>query len=638
MRFARFFDGLVNYAPDDGNGGYAIEADDLRTQVDHELSNQQAGLEIYNARIAAKEAADDTEREKPKGRALLWEVFMQRHPEYDAKLWEECRALYAGGPKLLRDKALMKRLFPSHRGEDDDVYKERVARAHYFPYAGSIIDHLVAGLGADPISVTPASKSDGADAAKLPEWWRDFMKDVSPGRRASDSGKRQSCANMLLDMIREALITRRSWCLLDFPKAPMGADEAPTSLLDQERRGLLDPYAIGVKAEYVIDWQDDENGELEWALVCDESDHRADIGAIRDSITKTFTFYTRESWERYRITYLKKKPPKKKTPVPFVDSGFHAFGKVPMVRIVLDEGMWAMGKLESLAREHLNKRNAVAWAEYKALFSILYEFLAGEDDGTSPNHEITDDPDRGINQARGQGYSQIRGDGDSASFIGPPVDPFIAGRESCAEIMREMHRVMFSMALSADMSSAALGRSGDSKKEDKAAATVVLKALGSEMRDAMRDMVALVSSAREEVALDPRVDGAEKFDSTDVMAAVKEAVELLNGVPLKSPTFLKAYLLRIYKTVMGDEVTEQDVAAIRSEVETMVTMDSMMLEDPMLAGGDDDDDDDDDDEEEEEEEEEEDDRASKRAAALGTTVKTTARPPATGRVFSSKRP
>jgi len=596
----------------------------LKTMDDHELGPvAKLGLEVHEERMEAKaQAYPGRSQRSPSPESLPWRTFLQRHPDYDAELWSECRALYAGGPKLLRNKALMKRLLPAHRGEDEEVYKERCKRAHYFPYAGAIIDHLVAGLAADPVSIQPQDVVERDDAAeqedpKLPEWWSDFLEDVSP-----EGGRRQSCQQLLVDQIRESLITRCSWTLIDLPQTPEEyVEDAPKSLLDQERRGLLDPYAIAVDPEYVIDWQDDQNGELEWALICDTEQRRDGLSAARRNITKTFTYYDRLGWTRYQITYPPDKVPELDDPVPMLDEGVHTFTKVPLIRMKLPEGLWAMGKLESLAREHFNKRNAQAWAEYKSLFKILYEFMAPEDGASmSPVSDAQEDPDRALNQIRGQGYSQLRGHQDRAEFIGPDAAPFAEARASCDQIMREMHRVMFSMALSVDMGSAAIKRSGDSKAQDRAHTTVILRALGKYLRDALRDIVEIVGHVKGE--LDPRVSGAEKFDATDVASAVKEAVELLNGVPIKSPTFKKAYLLRTYKTVMGDELTEDELAEIREELETQVTAEDALMEAGMslLPPGDDEDEDDD------EFDDADDEREAKRRAAQGQQVNPNGQP------------
>jgi hypothetical protein len=471
----------------------------------------------------------------------------------------------------------MGRLFPPHNAEDPAIYKERVSRAFYFAYAGTIIDNIVAGLTHDPLSIAPEDdkSKEGGEAKELDPDLSKFLEDVSPKR-----GKRQPLPVLMLEAIREALIAKCGWILVDLPQTP--EEYVVESRLDQERAGLLEPYAIKIDAEWVIHWQDDTNGELEWATLCD-SEVRQDGFATEPYHRKTFTIYDRQGWVRYRLDFTPDNPPKADTPVPYLDEGAHPFDKVPLVRLKLPDGLWAMGKLESLAREHLNKRCAVAWAEYKSLFAVLYEFLAPEEVGIHPISQAQQDPDRAFSQVYGPGHSQERGHQDSAKYIGPDVAPFKEGRESCDQIMREMHRVFYSMALSANMDTAAIRRSGESKGKDDEKITIILKALGYFVREAVKDILELwkMASGNDGKDLGVRVTGGEKFDAVEVMKAIQEAVELMNGVPMKSPTFTKAFLFRLYKLVMGSELTDEELQQIREELEEAVSMEGVQLDDSM---------------------------------------------------------
>jgi hypothetical protein len=89
--------------------------------------------------------AIDTERT-----SLPYEQFQTRHDSYDADYWQRLRAFYAGGKKLFSNERLMAEIFPKHRDELEQIYEERKKRAHYVPYAGEIIDHIVAALCAQP--------------------------------------------------------------------------------------------------------------------------------------------------------------------------------------------------------------------------------------------------------------------------------------------------------------------------------------------------------------------------------------------------------------------------------------------------------------------------------------------------------
>lgn len=529
------------------------------------------------AQLEAKRGPSHTNKDKsfrnPNERSegakgVKWSLLSSTNPDYDAEYWEECRALYAGGKRLLRNKDLMGRVFPPHNAEDQAIYQERVKRAHYFPYPGAIIDGIASGLGADPVAVLPSDPDD--KNAKLGTWWTDFFEDVT--RPGAD---RCSLAHMAICQLREAMIAGgQSWMLVDLPAAP-AEDDAPADRLEQEKRKLLDPYISAIPAENVIEWQDTD-GELDYIVICDTEARRDSIFVARDQITKTFTMWDREGWTRYAITFSPSKPPKPDDVVPWVAEGRHAFGKVPVVRIRLPEGLCAMDKLESMAREHLNKRNALGWAEYKSLFALLYEFLASEEGSpTTPVGAAQEDPDRALS-VKGQGIVNERGADDSAAYVGPDTAPFSEARESCDQIKREMYRVTHSMAESVEMSSGAARRSGESKAQDNRSKDVLLKELGRYAREAVKALMELLQIAKGTEA--HRIGGGDSFDSIDLMAKVTEAVELVNGLPMKSPTFLRVYLERIYTLVLKGELTAKEKEAIRTELAKLITMEDMLME------------------------------------------------------------
>ena len=562
-------------------------ANGLSTQTDREITDaMKERVKTLPANMQARSTGASGELEqKAQVVGLPYSRLCERSPEYLGEFWRECRALYAGGPRLLKDEQLMKALFRPHAKEADDVYKERSERAFYIAYAGEIIDHLLAGLAQDPIRLSAGVEDKTQTEKPLPPWWADFAANIAPPR-----GKRQPLSSFASDALRELFITRYAWVLVYLPSRDPSAPP-PESMLDEEKRGLLDPYLCLMPAENVVDWQEDEDtGELEWVLCHWRTKRRDSLAASRSTIHDRWIFWTRDGWQKYELDWEPAHPPKADTPVPMVDDGTHTFGVVPFVRIEVPEGLHAMGKLHSIAREHFNKRCAASWAEYKALFAVLYEFMGGEQQGAFTPHgaaiaKIQQDPNRAVNQVRGQGYSQLRGKDDRAEFIGPDVAPFKEARESCAELMREMHRVMFSMALSANMDSAALQRSGESKAKDSEAVAAILTKVGEILRegvDALLDLVKVVRDDKTEL----RATGAEKFDADAIADSIEEAVELLNGVPMKSATFLKRYLYRLYKLASGPGITTADLEAIKEELEEAITAESLTLMDPSPPGPD----------------------------------------------------
>lgn len=586
----------------------------LTTAADREITDamrERAAKQdaITRSRDTAKPTLDDKPIEV---RGVAYRTLNERNPEFLGDFWKECRALYAGGPRLLRDEELLKVVFPAHANEAPDVYKDRVKRAFYIAYPGEIIDHLLAGFAQDPVRLSAGiDEKDATKELALPVWWGDFAEDVSP-----PGGARQPLSAFAIECAREMMVTQTAWVLVDLPARDPTAP-APESRLDEEKRGLLDPYLCLMPTDNVVDWQiDDETGELEWVLCYWRTRPRDGLHARRDHIAEKWLYWTREGWERYETRWEVGHPPKPDDVVRLVDEGEHKFGVVPFVRIQVPEGLYAMGKLASIAREHFNKRCAVSWAEYKALFAVLYEFMAGETQRPfTPNmpqiSHIQQDARRATNQVRGQGYSQLRGHEDRAEYIGPDVAPFKEARESCAELMREMHRVMFSMALSANMDSAALQRSADSKGKDAAQIAAILAKLGEILREGLDVVCDLVSKVRQESAKQVKATGGEKFDAESVAASITEATELLNGVPQRSATFLRLYLYRKYKLWLGPNTSDKDLEAIRKELDDSVTPESLMMADASPSGpldkdgegdkGDDDPDDENKDEDEDDE-------------------------------------
>jgi hypothetical protein len=569
----------------------------MLTQVDLELSGTLRGPELAAA-VAARRVTRSPMANAPTrldltqpALAMTWGDFCVRHPEWRGEYWEECRALYSGGERLLADDKVMKRLFPAHFHEVTKVYEERKRRAHYFPYAGTIIDHMLAGLGTDPI-VLSFAELDEETGEKLPtdkaaEWWEQWVTDVTDeAERPADYGLEsdddedddeggRTLHDFTVDVLREALQTRSAWVLVDLPRAD---ENAPAP--DAEG---ADPYLCTVPAEQVIDWQYDDRKRLTWAMIMTCDQLRPTPKDRRGLTRYTFVIWDSLRWVKYEADIDPANPPHADTVYQPVDGADHDFGRVPLERLQLPEGLYAMGKLHSIAREHFNKRCAMSWAEFKSLFAMLYEFLGPEDNNGLPTAEAQTDASRAVNQIRGQGYTQVRGKDDKAEYVGPDPAPFVAARESCNDAMREMHRVMFSMALSANMDKAALQRSGESKEQDNATTAVLLNAFGKIARRFIRRLLVLAALGRGEAPPKSRLTGGEQFDVAGVTDAIAEATNLFNGVPIKSPTFAKLALARLYFKCLPD-ITAEQRQTILDEIEEQQSAEELMMAQGILDG------------------------------------------------------
>lgn len=569
----------------------------LQTLVDAEMTGKGpalvAQLEAHRAAQAARvpmgtvQAVDAAQPDRVQSIPL--KTLQHKHPEHMGTYWDDCEALYRGGHHLLRNDTIMKRLFPAHNAELPAIYEDRKRRAFYLPYPGAIVDGLTAALEGDPLRLvaddTPDDDEEAADAAgvgEVPEWWSKWAECVTaPGASLEHT---HSLHGIVCEAIRAAQVKQSAWILADLPQVDPALAAAASSLADQEALGLRSPYLCLVDASEVIDWDQDEDGTLLYVWRHTTSRRRTDPTSERNSTLHCWTLYDAVGWARYELEIKDGTPPNPETPVPLKGKGPHPFGQVPWVRFWFPDGLWTMGKLESIAAEHFNKRCALSWAEYKSLFAVLYEFLAApQQPGNGSVRTIGgagDDPNRAVNQIRGQGWTQRRGKDDRAEYIGPDTAPFKEARESCAELMQEMHRVTSTMAASANMDSKALQRSADSKADDRTDEEKILAAFGLRGRRlgaALMDMVA--AARREDVPEGVRPQGLESFDVEGVTSAIAAAVELFAGVPIVSPTFKRSVLTRLYAKIMalGDDASPEEIKAMRQEVREAVASEEVML-------------------------------------------------------------
>jgi hypothetical protein len=489
-----------------------------------------------------------------------YKQFRIRHPEYDATLWAKCRAFYAGGDRLLGDQRLMKRVFPKHLAEKDFVYKERIARAFYIPYAGEIIDAIVAALFGEPLTVE--SEQTATD-----EFYDHFYADVSP-----PAGRKMPLNELLKQQLLTALLCRQAWTLVDLPDIPPDV-EVPDTLAAEEGAGLLDAYACPLDPEMVLDWEETEDGELIWALVLHKEQRRGGIDSDRSLIREEYTLYTANGWTRYAVEYKVDKEPQENAEIEVMDEGDHSFGRVPLIRLDVGDGLWAMSKILPIAVAHFNLRNALFWAQCKSLFPVPVSFL-GEEEVLNP---ATADPNRSLNQVYGQGQMVVLGKDDRFEYIGPDSSPYAVAIQDLAGLRDEMHRVLHHMALSVENSAAALQRSAESKQIDQAATATILRALGQKMRDHAVEVYEMVAAGRGDEAVTWTMAGMERFNEQSIDALVDQA-GTVDTLSIPSATFQRLWTFMLARRLLGDNATEDDLDSIQKELEENVSNEQFVPE------------------------------------------------------------
>jgi hypothetical protein len=504
--------------------------------------------------------------------------------EYDLAYWQELRALYEGGKTLLRHPEVFRRLFPRHANETDLVYEERCRRAYYVADFATIIDFIVAGLSGDPIRLLPpgADEAPAGTAPELDEFYEAFLEDCSP-----PGGKRQAFHELLKEAATTGLLLGRWWTLTDLPAsdptAPPPADEA-----EQRSRGLLDPYAVQVEPECVLDWDAEANGAINWAIMRSVSKRRRTPDEERDIVREEYRLYTAEGWALYVVEWSAN--PKREKPKPEDDAmipveafGPHSFGRVPLVLHKLPIGLWAGNKLFSIAVEYLNKSCGLSWAEYKDLYQQLYEFLGQELPGI--DREVStkqEDPNRARRQPRGPGHVQERGQDDKAEYVGPDTTGMVHSAERLVRIREDMYRVTYQMALTQDQTGALAQRSEKSRKLDASATDIVQCAIGRELREHAVEVVDTAAVGRGDK---PGYDAAgyEQFSSVDLTELIEQAMTI-ETISIPSATYQKTRKLRLVRADLGDEATPELMKKVESELEGAITQDQLQAAGDVAAG------------------------------------------------------
>ena len=509
--------------------------------------------------------------------ALKYKTFNTRNDAYMGEFWQKCKALYAGGPTLLNNDKLLRLVMPSHANEAEDIYRERLKRAFYIPYPGSIIDKLVAELMSKPLTFelenTTSASDDGGQAGNkrgdtdndtddLPLFYVDLIKNCSkPG------GRKCAMNQFAREQIFTALQCQTAWALVDMPKAPQGGYP---NRAEQDKAGGLNAYICPIDPECVIDWEEKDDGELSWVLIQDTQIKRESIDQTRNMVTIRWRYFRENDWAIYELTYDKtKKPngPLDTDDVALKDQGQHSFQRVPVRRLCLPEGLWAMGKLEAMARAHLNQRNALSWGQLKALFPVPVLYAQTPD----PKAPVSEDAGR-VAQQHGQGFLRVFAEKDKLEYFSPDVAPYQAAREDLNNIRDEMHRVLYAMAQSVDNSGAALQRSGESKSIDQAAAAVILRALGTYVREHLEDLLLTISTGRKD-NYRFQAHGMDVFDDVTLSQLVLDAIGLAT-VDIPSATFQRLFKYKIAKLALGADVKEEDLDKISQELDNNVSQDT----------------------------------------------------------------
>lgn len=425
---------------------------------------------------------------------MLNQIFRE-HPEYVSGLEsrQRFRDLYAGGEQFKNnaDRYLVKR-----QREPGDVYGERLGRAFYENYIGSIIDWYTTTLfRREPV----LQYEEATEIAR--EFYNNFADDCDlRGTAITDYLRKQ---------LTDAMVAGRSYTLIDCPKL----DVTPVTRADEDRSGLSRAYLCEYDAESTVNWDRQSNGELDWIVFRTRRQT-----CLADATWKWETrwqYYDRQEFAIFRKVEGTKGEPE------HVDGGKHALsdaGIVPVVELQLPEGLWLMNRAAYLQLEHFNKSNALAWALTMGLFAMPVIFS-----------------DREWSRVVGESYYLQLGPEDKFGWTEPEGHVYEIALSNLDRLKEEIYRICYVLHQAGGSLSKNSNLTGLSKLRDYTVTQEILRGYGDVSKDFLKKILKMVILARKDrVRID--VSGLDEFDIGDFSSELADAQQLLN-LGIHSPTF-----------------------------------------------------------------------------------------------------
>jgi hypothetical protein len=449
------------------------------------------------------------------------------HPQYVARkqTWKRYRDLYFGGEHFKNSAGAY--LIQRQR-EPRDVYGERLARAFYENYVGSIVDWYASTV----FRREPMLTFDGENEAGK-QFFGEFVEDVDRrGTPLADFFRRQ---------FADVLVTGTSYALVDFPRL----ERKPENRAQEEALGASRAYLVEYGAESLINWSRDDSGNYEWVVLRTTAIKKDRVEDADWREERRWAYYDKQS---YRI-YVQEITGGESGPVKVVASGTHALAKqnqVPLFELRIPEGLWMLNRAASLQLEHFNKSNALAWALTMGLFAMPVVYS-----------------ERQWSQMVGESYYIQLGPDDKFGWTEPEGKVYQIAADNLTRLQEEIYRVCYLAQAGGPLDKSA-NQSGLSKQLDFAITQDVLRSYGDAVKDQIRRLLKAINGARED-ALEIAVTGMDVFDITDFTDELTDAKNLL-GLGIASPTMRKEVSKRLALMYLAD--VPQDVKdQIAAEIE-----------------------------------------------------------------------
>ncbi len=452
----------------------------------------------------------------------------REHPDYIARkaMWRRYRDLYMGGENF---RLNVQNYLVRRQREPGDVYQERLLRAFYQNYVGSIVDWYAATL----FQQEPVLTFDGQDEAAK----RFFAQFVE------DSDRKQTQLNDFFRRVFiEGLITGGGYVLVDFPRVSMPVGTRG----EEDAVGASRAYLVDYAADDVINWSLDELGNYEWVVLRTSLLKKDRVEDDEWRVETRWSYYDKRT---FRV-YVSTEGTGLSSSARLIDEGTHGLaklGQVPLFRLRIPEGLWILNRAGSLQLEHFNKSNALAWALTMGLFAMPVVYS-----------------DREWSQMVGESYYIQLGPGDKFGWTEPEGKVYQIAADNLTQLQEEIYRVCYLPQAGKALDKGSL-QSGVSKQMDFSITQEVLMAYGDAVKDQVKRVLKAIAAARED-GIEVGVTGIDEFDISDFSSELADAKQLL-ALGVESPTLRREVFKKLALKFLSDsrqQIKDQIAAEIES--------------------------------------------------------------------------
>ena len=493
---------------------------------------------------------------------VLFKILEQKNSCYDFNFLTRLSILYKGGYHVIRNSDLFLHQLAS---ETPPSFEDRKKCCSYMPFMSDIIDYYTSMLFSTEVGITEAT--DANDTSTLGNATDDH--DIYRLFFAAADLKCRSMEEVMRHAVSDALIYSYSFVGLDFPKA----DQVPVNLLEEEVLQTARPYVYDVDPECVIDWSYNEADKFNWVKI--KSDCVVQPDPLQPPMHQIeYKIWTMENgfakWSLYQTKLLKMdKFPAPNDEISLVDSGVTTFREIPILKLQMPPGLALGMKIGPICEDIYQRTSLLVNGQNKSLNAMRVVFLGDESSipGGAQASMVQENPFRHLSvvadwESKGIG---VLGANDKMEVIESKGHAFVVVSEQIDTLIQRLKEVVHQMANAAAPHSAAIGKSAQSKQEDRHSTEMLLTAYGNITRDFIKNIMSCISSARSE-SIVWVINGLDNFTIEDRDQIIVEAAQFQSVIQQSmSPTFTKLYTEKLY-TALLDGASHDNAIIIRKEL------------------------------------------------------------------------